>query len=197
MCTLFNAKPKILHSAIELHHTLVTATTLELLLEATDIDRLARGERRKSKRQREERSTQNQSQVHGHDHARTRTQPVRLLQTNEDKRRQDHDGRGVQDARDGCFAYGEGCGFLALAETLEWLGVWVGLALGALGLGEDGVDVDSAADFLAAHEEDVESGGGGDGGEGDEAGEDEAGVGGDTLQAGDESIQAYGDGAGR
>jgi len=59
-----------------------------------------------------------------------------------------------------------------------------------------GIDVDSLADLLGAHEKDVEGAGAGDGGEGDEAGEDGAGGGGEAFEAGHKGAQAQGDGAG-
>lgn len=181
-----------LHAAIELNHTTFTTAALELLFKATDIDRLTRRESRKSQRQSKERSAQNQSQVDRHDHLRTSTKPIGFLKTNQDQRGQDHDRGGVQDTGDGSFANGESSGLFTLSETLDGLCVWVCLALGALGLGEDGIDVDSAADFLAAHEEDVEGGCGGHGSEGDETREDQTGVWADALEAGDQGVQTHG-----
>lgn len=71
------------------------------------------------------------------------------------------------------------------------------LGLGGLRLlRNDGEDVDALAHFLAAHEEDVEEAGRGDGGEGDEAGERRAGRGGEVLEPGHELVEADGDTAG-
>lgn len=186
---------KKLHSAVELHHALVATTALELLLQASDTDCLARREGRECKRQGKERGTENQSKVNRHDHTRAGTQPVRLLQTNEDQRRQDHDGGSIQDTGDGCFADSDGSGLLALAETLDGLCILAELALGTVGVRQDGVDVDALADFFTTHEEDVQGRGTGDGGEGNKTGKDETGIGGDALETRDEGIQANCDGA--
>lgn len=185
-----------LHSAVELHHTLITTTALELLLEARDVNSLARRERGERKRQRKQRGTQDKCQIDRHNHTRAGTQPVRLFQTNQDQRGQDHDRRGVQNTGDGRLADSDGGSPFALAEALNGLSVLVELALGAISSRQDGVDVDTLADFLAAHEEDVQGGGTGDGGEGDEAGEDKAGIGRNAFEAGDEGVQADSHGAG-
>lgn len=170
---------------------------MELLLQRSSTNSLTLRERRQGQRQSEQRSSQNQTQVHREGHARVRTQPGGLLKTDQDQRGQDHDRGCVQDTRDGGFADSEGGSLLTLAQTLEGFGVVAeGLALSAVCVREDGVHVDAAADFLATHEEDVQGGGTGDGGEGDETGENQAGVGGDALEAGHEGVQTQGDGAG-
>lgn len=170
---------------------------MELLLQTSSADRLALWEGRQSQRQRKEGGRQDQTQVDGEDHARTGAQPCCLLQADQDQRWEDHDGCSVQHTTDGRFADGEGRGLLGLAQTLDGLGIVTGLlALDALCVRENGVDVDTAADLLATHQEDVQSAGAGDSREGDEPGKDETGVGGDTLETGDEGVQAEGDRAG-
>lgn len=181
------------HSAVELDLAILAAPTPELGLQAVRADRLTLWERAQRQRQRKQRRRQDQTQIDREDQAGTGLEPVHLLQPDQDQGRQDHDGRGVQHAADGRLADGQGGRLPALAQTLD--GLAGDLALPLLLLRQDRVDVDALADLLAAHEEDVEGAGARDGGEGDQAAEDESGVGGDVLETRDEGVEAQGDGA--
>lgn len=173
------------------------AAAVELGLELVDADALLLGEDGEGKRQDGVARHQNETEVDGHSHAGALLQPLGLLQTNEDKGRDDHDGRGVEDAAGGRLADGYGGSLLAAAEGLD-LGAVAALRLLLLALlvRDHGEDVNALADLLAAHEKDVEGTSGGHGGEGNETGQGGAGRWREGAEAGDELVEADGDTAG-
>lgn len=166
---------------------------MKLGLQRARLDKLPLRERAERKRQRGQTRRKDQAEVDGQHEARVVAQPGHLLQAHERQRGDDHDRGAVEDARQRGLADGDGGGLPAAAQGGE---LGVGLAGGAVLRRQDGVHVDALADLLAAHEEDVEGACAGDGGEGDEAAEDELRSRGDAREARDEGVEAEGDGAG-
>lgn len=195
-CNASAKKKQILHSTVELDHAVTATTAMELLLKAAGTDGLTLGEGSQGQRQGKERGGQDKTQVDGQDHARASPKPLGLLQADKNQRGKHHDGSSVQDTTDGCLTDSDGSGLLTLAQTLQRFSILHLLALGTILIGQDRVDIDTLADLLTTHEEDVQGTGTGDGSEGDKAGEDKAGVGGDALQARDQCVKTQGDGAG-
>nr|POE86431.1 hypothetical protein CFP56_46615 [Quercus suber] len=180
---------------VELDLAALAAVRPELLLEAAGADGLALREDGEGEREGEEAGGEDEAEVDGQDEAGRVAQPVHALQAHEQQRRQHHDGRRVEHARHGRLADGERRGLLRLAERGERL--VRGLALLARRRRLVREDVDARADLLAAHEEDVERAGAGDGGEGHQAAEGRARGGAEAPEAGDEGVEAHGDAARR
>ena len=183
-----------LNPTIEFHHPTFASFIPELLLQRLHANRLPLRKRAKGQRQRENTRHENHAQVHRQHRARPRLQPLLLLQSDQEQRREHHDGRGVEDAGQRGLADRQGCGLLGFAHRFDFLAIL--FALGFLVGGLDGEHVDSEPDLFAAHQEDVQRAGGCDCCEGHEATEDHARVWGEAFEARDYGVEAEGDGAG-
>ena len=173
---------------------------MELLLQRFSLDPLALGKRSQRQWQNSVAGSQDQAQVDRRCVPRVLLQPLRALQAHQNQRRDYHDRRAVEHTAERSLSNSQRSRLLGLAQTLGGTLLLRNCSIGLLSGRGDGLpggeDIDARAHFFSTHEENVQGTGAGDGGEGDQTGEDEAGVGGEVLEAGDEVVQADGYGAG-
>ena len=159
---------------------------MELGLQRVRRNLLPLRERRQRQRQHRVARHQDQTQVHGRRQLGPLLEPVGALQPHQHQRRDHHDGRAVEHARQCRLADGQGGGLLAAAERR---GLFVAVA--------DGVHVNAGAHLLAAHQKHVEGAGAGDGGKWHEAAEHKTSRRREPSQTGHEAVEADGHGARR